>query len=232
MIQKSASDQPRNNQPRNDQPRNNQQRVERPVRQFTKINMTPAQVLPHILKLNLAMLKEAPKNPNTSSPHYHPKARCAYHSETPGHDTNNCWALKNKIQDLIDAKEVEFEAPKKPNVISALMHRHGHNDSAVEEDLFVSAMDELLTPLLTIKLNLLKAGVFPGCDQDCLACMSSPFDCPLLKKRIQQLIGNKEILFEKALVSPIPVPEVSIITIYANPSRVPKKPVIDRKSVV
>ena len=42
--------------PASDQPRNNQQRVERPVRQFTKINMTPAQVLPHLLKLNLATL--------------------------------------------------------------------------------------------------------------------------------------------------------------------------------
>ena len=157
--------------------------------------MTPTQVLPHLLKLNLAMLKEAPKNPNTASPHYHLNARCAYHSESPGHDTNNCWDLKNKIQDLIDAKEVEFEAPEKPNVISAPMLRHGDNASAVEEDLFVSTMNELLTPLLTIKLNLLKAGVFPGCDQNCHACLSSSFDCPLLKKGIQQLIDNKEILF-------------------------------------
>ena len=86
MIQKYASDQPRNNQPRNDQPRNNQQRVERLIRKFTKINMTLAQVLPHILKLNLAMLKEAPKNPNTTSPHYHLNAKCAYHSESPGHE--------------------------------------------------------------------------------------------------------------------------------------------------
>ena len=99
MIPKPASDQPRNNQSRNNQPR-----VERPVRQFTKINMTPAQVLPHILKLNMAMLKEAPKNPNTASPHYHLNARCAYHSESPGHDTDNCWALKNKIQDLTQRK--------------------------------------------------------------------------------------------------------------------------------
>ena len=38
------------------------------------------------------------------------------------------------------------------------MPRHGHNANAVEEDLFVSTVDELLTPLLTIKLNLLKAG--------------------------------------------------------------------------
>ena len=80
MIPKPASDQPRNSQPR----------VEKPVRQFTRINMTLAQVLPHLLKLNLETLKEAPENPNTASPHYHPNARCAYHSESPGHDTNNC----------------------------------------------------------------------------------------------------------------------------------------------
>ena len=111
MIPKLASDQQRNNQPR----------VERPVRQFTRINMTPFQVLPHLLRSNLATLKEAPKNPNTTSPHYHPYARCTYHSKSPGHDTNNCWALKNKIQDLIEAKEIEFDAPEKPNVISAPM---------------------------------------------------------------------------------------------------------------
>ena len=101
-------------QPRNNQPRTNQTRVERPVRQFTQINMTPAQVLPHLLKLNLSSLKEAPKNPNTTSPFYHSNTKCAYHSGSIGHDTNNCWALKNKIQDLIDAKEVEFDTPENP----------------------------------------------------------------------------------------------------------------------
>ena len=152
MIQKTAADQPRNNQPRT-----NQARVERPVHQFTRINMTPAQVLPHLLKLNLASLKEAPKNPNTSSPYYHSNAKCAYHSDSLGHDTNNCWALKNKIQDLIDAKEVEFDAPEKPNVISASMPKHGHNAHAIEEDIFVATVDDLITPLPIIKLNLLKA---------------------------------------------------------------------------
>ena len=98
--------------------------------------MTLSQILPQLLKTNLVTLKEAPKNPNTTSPHYHPNARCAYHSESPGHDTNNCWALKNKIQDPIEAKEIEFDAPEKLNVISAPMPRHGHNANAVEEDLF------------------------------------------------------------------------------------------------
>ena len=70
-----------------------------------------SQVLPHLLRSNLVTLKEALKNPNTASPHYNPNARCAYHSESPCHDTNNCWALKNKVQDLLEAKEIEFDAP-------------------------------------------------------------------------------------------------------------------------
>ena len=67
--------------------------------------MTLSQVLSHLLRSNLVTLKEAPKNPNITSPHYHPNARCEYHSESPGHDTNNCWALKNKVQDLLEAQD-------------------------------------------------------------------------------------------------------------------------------
>ena len=132
--------------------------------------MTPAQVLPHLLKLNLASLKEAPKNPNTTSPFYHANAKCAYHSDNLGHDTNNCWALKNKIQDLIDAKEVEFDAPEKPNVISAPMPKHGHNAHAIEEDQYVAVVDDLMTLLPIIKMNLLKAGILSGCEKDCYLC--------------------------------------------------------------
>ena len=95
-------------------------------------------------------LKEAPKNPNTISPHYHPNARCAYHSESPCYDTNNCWALKNKVQDLLEAKEIEFDAPEIPNVITTPMPKHDRDVNAVEEDMFVTLVDELITPLPTI----------------------------------------------------------------------------------
>ena len=57
--------------PTYDQQRSNQPRVERPVRKFTIINMNLSQVLSHLLRSNLATLKEALKNPNTTSHHYH-----------------------------------------------------------------------------------------------------------------------------------------------------------------
>ena len=94
--------------------------------------MNLSQVFPQLLKSNLATLREAPKNPNAASPYYNPNAWCAYHSETPGHDTNDCWALKNKVQDLIEAKEIEFDAPETPNVITASMPKHGPRINAID----------------------------------------------------------------------------------------------------
>ena len=82
------------------------------------------QVLLHMLNLNLVTLKDPPRNPNIVSPSYHPNERCAYHADSPGHETNSCWALKKKIQDMIDANEIEFDPPKTPNVITAPMTNH------------------------------------------------------------------------------------------------------------
>ena len=86
--------------------------------------MPLAQELQHTLKAWLVTLRVPPQNPNTSSPRYNPNARYTYHSEIPRHDTSNCWALKNKIQDMIDAKEIEFDPPETPNVITSPMTNH------------------------------------------------------------------------------------------------------------
>ena len=59
-----------------------------------------------MLKEDLITLTEPPQNPNTSSPLYNYNVRCAYHSNSPEHDTNNYLDLKNKIQDMIDSKEI------------------------------------------------------------------------------------------------------------------------------
>src|SRR3954468_15832135 len=92
-----------------------------PKRQLTKINMLLAQALQHLLKIRLITLRDAPKNSNT---YYKPNARCAYHSNSPGHDTNNCWTLKNKIQDLVNDGEIKSIPPETPVVITAPMPSH------------------------------------------------------------------------------------------------------------
>ena len=86
--------------------------------------MSLGQALQLLLEAELITLRAPLRNPNTSAPTYHPNERCAYHSDSPGHDTNNCWALKNKIQDMIDAGEIQFEVSETPNIITAPLPNH------------------------------------------------------------------------------------------------------------
>ena len=98
------------------------------------------------------------------------------------------------------------------------------------------SVNDIVTPLMTVKKNLLLAGLFPGCDEGYHMCSSLPTGCHLLKSGVQCLMDSKEILFEKTFVPLVPTEEVSIITIFNNPTKAPpRKPVkimLDRKSVV
>ena len=120
---------------------------------------------------------------------------------------------------MIDAKEIEFDPSETPNVITAPMPKHGQGVNVVEKDVFVTSVEELVTPLMTIKESLLKAGLFPGCGEGCHFCSILPTGCPLLKAGVQRLMDDKEILFEKTLVPTISCEYVAIITIFANPRR-------------
>ena len=78
-----------------------------------------------MLKMNLITVINPHPNPKTSSPNYNPDGRYAYHSGSSRNATNGCWALKYKIHNMIDAKEIEFEPPETPNVITAPLPKHG-----------------------------------------------------------------------------------------------------------
>ena len=86
-----------------------------------------------------------------------------------------------------------------------------------------------------IKVNLLKAGIFPGCGKNCYFCSTLQSVYPLLKSGIQHLIDTQEILFQKTPVATIthvtpvtfvtPINDIAIITISDNLSKTCKRPV-------
>ena len=84
----------------------------------------------------------------------------------------------------------------------------------------MTSVEEISTPLMTVKKNLLLAGLFPGCGEDCHMCSILPSGCHLLKSGVQRLMDNKEILFENTVIPVVPFEDVSIITISDNPSKV------------
>ena len=107
------------------------------------------------------------------------------------HDTNDYWALRNKVQDLIEAKEIEFDAPKKPNFIASPMPKHDRGVNVVDTDLFVTLVDEFSTPLMMVKKNLLSSGLFPVCGEGCHMCSFLASSCHLLKSGVQRLMDRK-----------------------------------------
>ncbi|XP_015078373.1 uncharacterized protein LOC107022209 [Solanum pennellii] len=65
-----------------------------------------------------------PKPVDVNSRFYKPEQRCAYHSNSVGHDTEDCINLKHKIQDLIDEEVVSLQ-PAAPNVNTNPLPNHG-----------------------------------------------------------------------------------------------------------
>ena len=57
------------------------------------------------------------------------------------------------------------------------MPKHGRGINVVHTELFVTLVDEVSTPLMTVKKNLLLADLFLGCGEGCHMCSFLPYGC-------------------------------------------------------
>ncbi|XP_058732596.1 uncharacterized protein LOC131604125 [Vicia villosa] len=191
----------------------------RPNRHFDPIPMTYAQLLQHLLNIEKITLRDAPNAPDRQSPSYNANARCAFHSGGVGHDTEKCIALKNKVQDLLDQKVIQFTPV--PNIVNNPMPAHGGsgvNAIESEEINVVSDVGCLTFPLVSVKQHLVNSGIFPGCGVDCESCKSQPEGCADLKGMVQKLIDEGPLQFYRRLRgAKSNVGEVSVISIPYDP---------------
>ena len=75
-----------------------------------------------------------PKRVDVNSKFYKPEQRCAYHSNSVGHDTEDCVNLKHKIHDLIEQEVVSLQ-PAAPNINTNSLPNHGGgNINMIETD--------------------------------------------------------------------------------------------------
>ncbi|XP_058725809.1 uncharacterized protein LOC131597113 [Vicia villosa] len=172
----------------------------RPHRKIDPIPMTYAQVLQHLLNIEKITLRDAPNAPDTQSPNYNANARCAFHSGAAGHDTEKCIALKNKVQDLLDQKIIQFTPT--PNIANNPMPAHGGsgvNAIESEEISVISDVGCLTFPLVSVKQHLINSGISPGCGIDCEKCKSQPEGCDDLKGMVQKLIDEGPLQFYRRL---------------------------------
>jgi len=73
--------------------------------------MKYANLLPILLKKNLAQTRPPPQVPDVLPIWYRPDLFCAFHQGAPGHDTEHCHPLKEEVQKLLENNAWSFDDP-------------------------------------------------------------------------------------------------------------------------
>ncbi|PKI56403.1 hypothetical protein CRG98_023206 [Punica granatum] len=68
--------------------------------------------------------------------------QCEYHRGALGHTLDNCWKLQERIQEMIDAKELTFNAVRPPNVQANPLPDHGPSQGSSINMISICALGE------------------------------------------------------------------------------------------
>jgi len=130
---------------------------------FTPIPMNYMEFLPDLLKIALVALCPAKTLQPPYPRYYDASAKCGYHSGEVGHSTENCRALKFKVQSLIDSGWLTFQE-QKPSVDKNPLTGHANTTVNVvtgEESLgLVRSVAEIKKPLSEVFRAICQAGLF------------------------------------------------------------------------
>ncbi|XP_027337272.1 uncharacterized protein LOC113850966 [Abrus precatorius] len=128
-----------------------------------------------------------------------PNAKCEYHGGGIGHSTKNCRALKFKVQDLINAKWLNFKEDN-PNIRSNPLPGHkGLSVNAVEEEsahVLKRKVEDITTPFKVIFVELCQADLIKGFVHEENMCDLHPNayhsieDCEEFKHVLQTLMDK------------------------------------------
>ncbi|KAI5384770.1 hypothetical protein KIW84_071675 [Lathyrus oleraceus] len=109
------------------QPRNNNNTstsYDRKSVTFDPIPMNYAELYPSLIERKLITPRDPPAILTNPQWWYKPELHCVYHSCAPGHDVENCYPLKTKVQDLVRSGILFFEDVG-PNVKKNPLPEHG-----------------------------------------------------------------------------------------------------------
>ncbi|XP_050876611.1 uncharacterized protein LOC127080324 [Lathyrus oleraceus] len=165
---------------------------------------TPAQKNPNQQYNRAIVPKELPATTPPFHAKHDPNASCAYHAGFIGYSTEDCWALKYKIQDLINQDILTF-SEEKPNVkTNPLPNNCGAAVSAVigeENTKFILRAEEVKTSMSVVLQKLEQFGFLEGVHDDCTVCKFDPDYCDRLKGCMQELMDQGLIRFSKSQVA-------------------------------
>lgn len=161
--------------------------------QIDKISVPYAELVPYLIHVGAIMPKEIPGASPPFRPKHDPNAPCAYHVRFIGHSIEYCWALKYKVQDLINQEILSF-SEEKPNVKTNPLPNHGGSavNVVVEEETTESILraDDIKTPLSVVLKRLEQFGFLIGIHDDCVICEYDIDNCDELRGCVEKLMDQ------------------------------------------
>jgi len=165
----------------------------------TPIPMTYTELLPDLVKNALMALCPTKVVQPPYPRYYDTNVKCEYYSGEVGHSTENCRALKHKVQSLLDSGWLTFQ---EQNLSSEKHPLSGHTNSTInavieEQDLrFVRSVTEMKKPMNEVFRAICQVGLFQykyksGDKCGFYACTKHSIDeCAEFKDFVQDLIDR------------------------------------------
>ncbi|CAJ2674231.1 unnamed protein product [Trifolium pratense] len=174
---------------------NDQNRTPR-TPQFDPIPMTYAELLPALIEKNLVQTRTPPPVPEKLPWWYRADRSCAFHQGAPGHDIEQCFALKHEVQKLIRANTLSFKDTN-PNVQANPLPNHGSASvnmvQACPGKFRVFDIRLIQEPLVQMHINLCKLFFFQHNHAACLVCPNNPRGCLKVRRDIQGMLDRREL---------------------------------------
>ncbi|XP_050915318.1 uncharacterized protein LOC127130333 [Lathyrus oleraceus] len=118
---------------------------------------------------------------------YKPNEHCAFHSDVLGHDTENFFVFKGKVQELMRLGLIKFGDT--PNVATNPFPEHGVVNVITEDENLIMDVLKVKTPLVPVHLKLFKVGILEQDHKKCSICLRDSKGCFDVQKDIQMLIS-------------------------------------------
>ncbi|KAI5432054.1 hypothetical protein KIW84_035984 [Lathyrus oleraceus] len=181
---------------------------------FDPIPMSYAELYPSLLERKLVTPREPPAVPANPQWWYKLDQHCVYHSGAPGHNIENCYPLKTKVQDLMRCGILSFE-DSGPNATKNPLPEHGKSVNMVQGcpgKYKVKYVSHIRQSLVELHRLLCQYSHMEHDHDRCRICSVNRLGCRQVRRELQELLdeGTIEILQNRNVDED--EPEVNLIS--------------------
>ncbi|KAI5407897.1 hypothetical protein KIW84_053949 [Lathyrus oleraceus] len=199
-------------QPRNSNPAGLS--YERKKITFDPISVSYAELYPSLIERKLITPRDPLAIPANPQWWYKPGQHCVYHSGASGHNVENCYPLKTKVQDLMRCGILSFEDPG-PNVTKNPLPENGKSVNMVQGcpgKYKVKYVSHIRQSLVELHHLLCDYSHLEHDHDKCRICSVNRLGCRQVRKDLQELLddGTIEILQNRNVDED--EPEVNVIS--------------------